>query len=153
MTKGDAPAASPDAESAATAATALQALAAPGRLLILTRLRQGPCLVTGLAVAAGAAGMEQPTVSHQLRLPTASARSLAGGRIVCSPYENSGTSGMTGGKDPLREPAQMPGCGWCPLRAGSSPGATSASACSWPAGPPASLRATASPASASVVRR
>ncbi|WP_020666357.1 ArsR/SmtB family transcription factor [Amycolatopsis nigrescens] len=54
-----------DAESAATVAATLQALATPSRLLILTRLRQGPCAVADLAVAVG---MEQSAVSHQLRL-------------------------------------------------------------------------------------
>ncbi|HEY4022831.1 MAG TPA: transcriptional regulator, partial [Pseudonocardiaceae bacterium] len=39
----DTPPASLDAASAATVATTLQALATPSRLLMLTRLRQGPC--------------------------------------------------------------------------------------------------------------
>lgn len=52
-------------ELAATVAQTLQALASPNRLLILTRLRQGPCVVSELAEAVG---MEQPAVSHQLRL-------------------------------------------------------------------------------------
>ncbi|MGW0039922.1 ArsR/SmtB family transcription factor [Gordonia sp. NPDC003376] len=59
------PSASLDAASAATVAETLQALASPNRLLILTRLRQGPCAVTDLAEAVG---MDQPAVSHQLRL-------------------------------------------------------------------------------------
>ena len=59
------PAARLDAESAATVATTLQALATPSRLLILTRLREAPCAVTDLAEAVG---MEQSAVSHQLRL-------------------------------------------------------------------------------------
>ncbi|MDI3315039.1 MAG: metalloregulator ArsR/SmtB family transcription factor [Mycobacterium sp.] len=46
-------------------AETLQALASPSRLRILTRLRQSPCSVTELAAAVG---MEQPAVSHQLRL-------------------------------------------------------------------------------------
>ncbi|WP_158882253.1 ArsR/SmtB family transcription factor [Amycolatopsis anabasis] len=54
-----------DAESAATVAATLQALATPSRLLILTRLRKGPCAVAELAEAVG---MEQSAVSHQLRL-------------------------------------------------------------------------------------
>ncbi|WP_418955517.1 ArsR/SmtB family transcription factor [Streptomyces tritici] len=54
-----------DAESAATIAATLQALATPSRLMILTRLRQGPCGVTELAEAVA---MEQSAVSHQLRL-------------------------------------------------------------------------------------
>ena len=59
------PPATLDAESAATVAETLQALASPRRLLILTRLRQAPCTVTDLSAAVG---MEQPAVSHQLRL-------------------------------------------------------------------------------------
>lgn len=54
-----------DASSAAKVAETLQALASPNRLLILTRLRQSPCTVTDLSAAVG---MEQPAVSHQLRL-------------------------------------------------------------------------------------
>jgi DNA-binding transcriptional ArsR family regulator len=54
-----------DAESAATVAATLQALATPSRLLILTQLRQGPLPVSDLAEAVG---MEQSAVSHQLRL-------------------------------------------------------------------------------------
>ena len=50
---------------AATVAATLQALATPCRLLILARLREGPCPVTELAAAVG---MEQSAVSHQLRL-------------------------------------------------------------------------------------
>jgi ArsR family transcriptional regulator, nickel/cobalt-responsive transcriptional repressor len=59
------PAARLDAEAAAKVAVTLQALATPSRLLILTRLREEPCAVTGLAAAIG---MEQSAVSHQLRL-------------------------------------------------------------------------------------
>ena len=54
-----------DPASAATVAETLQALASPNRLLILTRLRQSPCSVTELSESVG---MEQPAVSHQLRL-------------------------------------------------------------------------------------
>ncbi|GAC70142.1 ArsR/SmtB family transcription factor [Gordonia soli] len=54
-----------DAAAAATVAETLQALASPNRLMILTRLRQGACTVTELAEAVE---MEQPAVSHQLRL-------------------------------------------------------------------------------------
>lgn len=54
-----------DAAAAAKVAETLQALASPNRLLILTRLRQSPCSVTELSAAVG---MEQPAVSHQLRL-------------------------------------------------------------------------------------
>jgi DNA-binding transcriptional ArsR family regulator len=61
----DRPVAQLDAESAATVASTLQALATPSRLLILTRLRQGPLPVTELAETVG---MEQSAVSHQLRL-------------------------------------------------------------------------------------
>ena len=61
----DTPVASLDAVSAANVATTLQALATPSRLLMLTRLRHGPCTVGELA---GAVGMEQSAVSHQLRL-------------------------------------------------------------------------------------
>jgi ArsR family transcriptional regulator, nickel/cobalt-responsive transcriptional repressor len=59
------PAATLDAAAAVKIAETLQALASPNRLLILTRLRQSPCTVTDLAAAVG---MEQPAVSHQLRL-------------------------------------------------------------------------------------
>ncbi len=54
-----------DAETATHVAATLQALATPSRLLILSRLRQAPCSVTELA---GAIGMQQSAVSHQLRL-------------------------------------------------------------------------------------
>ncbi|HTQ18551.1 metalloregulator ArsR/SmtB family transcription factor [Mycobacterium sp.] len=54
-----------DHAAAARVADTLQALASPTRLLILTRLRQSPCSVTDLATAVR---MEQPSVSHQLRL-------------------------------------------------------------------------------------
>jgi DNA-binding transcriptional ArsR family regulator len=59
------PVAKLDADSAATVAATLQALATPSRLLILTQLRQGPMPVSDLAEAVG---MEQSAVSHQLRL-------------------------------------------------------------------------------------
>ncbi|GAA2109322.1 metalloregulator ArsR/SmtB family transcription factor [Streptomyces synnematoformans] len=54
-----------DAADAAKVATTLQALATPSRLLILARLREGPCTVTELAHAVD---MEQSACSHQLRL-------------------------------------------------------------------------------------
>ncbi|MEU7529465.1 metalloregulator ArsR/SmtB family transcription factor [Saccharothrix sp. NPDC042600] len=54
-----------DADSAATVAATLQALATPSRLRILARLRHGPCAVGELAEAIE---MEQSAVSHQLRL-------------------------------------------------------------------------------------
>jgi ArsR family transcriptional regulator, nickel/cobalt-responsive transcriptional repressor len=59
------PRATLDSSSAAKVAETLQALASPNRLLILTRLRESPCTVTDLSAAVG---MEQPAVSHQLRL-------------------------------------------------------------------------------------
>jgi DNA-binding transcriptional ArsR family regulator len=46
-------------------ATTLQALSTPSRLLILARLREGPCAATELATAVG---MEQSACSHQLRI-------------------------------------------------------------------------------------
>ncbi|MGI8677737.1 MAG: ArsR/SmtB family transcription factor [Jatrophihabitans sp.] len=61
----DTPAARLDAASAATVAETLQALTAPSRLLILSRLREAPCTVTELI---DAVGMEQSAISHQLRL-------------------------------------------------------------------------------------
>ncbi|CAM5412615.1 transcriptional regulator [Streptomyces canarius] len=54
-----------DADSATRVATTLQALATPSRLLILSRLREGPCAATELAAEVG---MEQSARSHQLRL-------------------------------------------------------------------------------------
>lgn len=54
-----------DAANAARVATTLQALAAPSRLLILARLREGPLPATELAAEVG---MEQSACSHQLRL-------------------------------------------------------------------------------------
>src|SRR5262245_9985487 len=54
-----------DRELAVLVADAMQALATPSRLLILDRLREAPCSVGELA---GAVGMEQSAVSHQLRL-------------------------------------------------------------------------------------
>jgi DNA-binding transcriptional ArsR family regulator len=59
------PAAVLDAATAASVAETLQALATPSRLLILARLRRGPCSVTQLSADVG---MEQSAVSHQLRL-------------------------------------------------------------------------------------
>ena len=54
-----------DADSAASVAATLQALATPSRLRILTRLRHGACSVSELS---DAVEMEQSAVSHQLRL-------------------------------------------------------------------------------------
>jgi ArsR family transcriptional regulator, nickel/cobalt-responsive transcriptional repressor len=54
-----------DAATAKQVATTLQALATPSRLLILATLHDGPSTVSELA---GAVGMEQSAVSHQLRL-------------------------------------------------------------------------------------
>jgi len=62
---GLAPPAELDAGSAASVAQTMQALAAPSRLLILSRLRREPCPVGTLAADIG---MEQSAVSHQLRL-------------------------------------------------------------------------------------
>jgi len=50
---------------AQAAADAMQAVAAPSRLRILTHLHSGPAAVGELAVAVG---MESSAVSHQLRL-------------------------------------------------------------------------------------
>jgi ArsR family transcriptional regulator, nickel/cobalt-responsive transcriptional repressor len=63
--QAQAPPAELDAASAASVAQTMQALAAPSRLLILSRLRREPCTVTRLAADIG---MEQSAVSHQLRL-------------------------------------------------------------------------------------
>lgn len=82
------PAARLDAESAATVAATLQALATPSRLLILARLREGPLPVTELA---DAVGMEQSAVSHQLRLLRALSLvrgSRQGRRIVYSLHDS-----------------------------------------------------------------
>ncbi|WP_028474338.1 ArsR/SmtB family transcription factor [Nocardioides alkalitolerans] len=54
-----------DATTARQVATTLQALATPSRLLILATLQEGPRTVGDLVEAVG---MEQPAVSHQLRL-------------------------------------------------------------------------------------
>ncbi|MER5639826.1 metalloregulator ArsR/SmtB family transcription factor [Kitasatospora sp. NPDC002227] len=54
-----------DAAGAARVANTLQALATPSRLLILSRLREGPCAATELAHEVG---LEQSACSHQLRL-------------------------------------------------------------------------------------
>jgi DNA-binding transcriptional ArsR family regulator len=80
--------ASLDAEAAATVAATLQALATPSRVLMLTRLRQGPCSVGELAEAVG---MEQSAVSHQLRLLRALSLvtgTRSGRSIVYSLYDN-----------------------------------------------------------------
>lgn len=61
----DTPPARLDAVSAAAVADTLQALTAPSRLLILSRLREAPATVTELIEAVG---MEQSAISHQLRL-------------------------------------------------------------------------------------
>ncbi|MGK5531262.1 ArsR/SmtB family transcription factor [Streptomyces sp. URMC 129] len=53
------------ARNAPKVAETLQALATPSRLLILARLREGPCAATELAAAVG---MEQSACSHQLRV-------------------------------------------------------------------------------------
>src|SRR5713226_4780514 len=59
------PAARIDEQTAASVAMTMQALAAPSRLRILGRLRQGPAPVGELAADIG---MEQSAVSHQLRM-------------------------------------------------------------------------------------
>ncbi|WP_030901114.1 ArsR/SmtB family transcription factor [Streptomyces sp. NRRL F-5126] len=53
------------ADNATKVAATLQALATPSRLLILSRLREGPLPATELAAEVG---MEQSACSHQLRL-------------------------------------------------------------------------------------
>jgi ArsR family transcriptional regulator, nickel/cobalt-responsive transcriptional repressor len=77
-----------DAESAASVAATLQALATPSRLRILTRLRHGACSVNDLSAAVE---MEQSAVSHQLRLLRAmglvtGARN--GRRVIYALYDN-----------------------------------------------------------------
>ncbi|MFD3494497.1 ArsR/SmtB family transcription factor [Streptomyces sp. NPDC058690] len=52
-------------QNAQRVAAMFQALSTPSRLLILARLREGPCGATELATAVG---MEQSACSHQLRL-------------------------------------------------------------------------------------
>ncbi|MFK4068190.1 ArsR/SmtB family transcription factor [Streptomyces sp. NPDC029674] len=77
-----------DADSAATIAATLQALATPSRLMILSKLRQGPC---GVGALAESVGMEQSAVSHQLRLLRALGLvtgAREGRRIVYSLYDN-----------------------------------------------------------------
>lgn len=77
-----------DAESAATVAATLQALATPSRLRILTRLRHGACPVGELAEAVE---MEQSAVSHQLRLLRALGLvtgTRQGRSVVYSLYDN-----------------------------------------------------------------
>jgi DNA-binding transcriptional ArsR family regulator len=54
-----------DAATAGDVATAMQALSAPSRVLILSRLRTGPWSVGDLAREVG---MSQPAVSQQLRV-------------------------------------------------------------------------------------
>ena len=61
----DTPPARLDADSAAAVAATLQALTAPSRLLILSRLRDSAATVTQITEAVG---MEQSAVSQQLRL-------------------------------------------------------------------------------------
>src|SRR6476619_4955750 len=63
--QGHPPPAASDAAVAADVATAMQALAAPSRVLILGRLRAGPWSVGELAREVG---MSQPAVSQQLRV-------------------------------------------------------------------------------------
>lgn len=85
---GTTPTTALDAESAATVAATLQALATPSRLRMLTRLRAGPCSVGELAEAVD---MEQSAVSHQLRLLRTLglvAGSRSGRNIVYSLYDS-----------------------------------------------------------------
>jgi len=63
--EGEAVPAAIDAATAGDVATAMQALAAPSRVLILGRLRAGPWSVGDLAREVG---MSQPAVSQQLRV-------------------------------------------------------------------------------------
>jgi DNA-binding transcriptional ArsR family regulator len=63
--EGHTPKARLDGPAAEAVAETLSALAAPSRLLILGRLRQGPATVTELSEDVG---LEQSAVSHQLRL-------------------------------------------------------------------------------------
>src|ERR1700712_917786 len=53
------------ADDARQVARVMSALATPSRVRILGRLREGPCAVGELALAVE---MEQPAVSHQLRI-------------------------------------------------------------------------------------
>ncbi len=52
-------------EAAVEVARSMQALATPSRVCLLARLREGPCSVSELTQAVD---MEQPAVSHQLRI-------------------------------------------------------------------------------------
>lgn len=77
-----------DADSAASVAATLQALATPSRLRILTRLRHGACSVSDLA---DAVDMEQSALSHQLRLLRALGLvtgTRKGRAVVYSLYDN-----------------------------------------------------------------
>jgi ArsR family transcriptional regulator, nickel/cobalt-responsive transcriptional repressor len=83
-----APPAQLDADSAASVAATLQALATPSRLRILARLRHGPCSVSELS---DAVEMEQSAVSHQLRLLRALGLvtgARAGRTVVYRLYDN-----------------------------------------------------------------
>lgn len=77
-----------DEATAASVAAALQALATPSRLRILTTLRHAPHPVGALAAAVG---MEQSAVSHQLRILRALGLVTGerdGRRIVYRLYDN-----------------------------------------------------------------
>ena len=63
--EGHTPQARLDTSTAESVADTLSALTAPSRLLILGRLREGPASVTELTKAVG---LEQSTISHQLRV-------------------------------------------------------------------------------------
>lgn len=84
----DTPVAELNADAVATVAETLQALATPSRLMMLVRLRQGPCAVNELA---DEIGMHQSAVSHQLRLLRALglvASTRTGRTIVYRLYDN-----------------------------------------------------------------
>ncbi|WP_144208766.1 ArsR/SmtB family transcription factor [Mycobacterium tilburgii] len=77
-----------DSTAAVKIAETLQALASPSRLMILNRLRHSPCSVGELSAAVG---MEQPAVSHQLRLLRALglvAGDRSGRNVVYRLYDN-----------------------------------------------------------------
>ncbi len=85
---GRTPQARLDGATAETVAETLSALAAPSRLLILGRLREGPASVSELTASVG---MEQSAVSHQLRLLRALglvARHRAGRSATYSLYDH-----------------------------------------------------------------
>ena len=110
-----------DAESAASVAATLQALATPSRLRILTRLRHGACSVNDLSAAVE---MEQSAVSHQLRLlramglvtgaqtDAASSTPSTTTTSQCSSTRPSTTSNTSGSASPTNPPRPPEGY-WC----------------------------------------